>query len=278
MAAFSRPVIGLTTQTLHSIDGIPPGLPSSWVMNQRYFLAATMVGAVPWMIPLLDDDLNTLREIYERLDGILIPGGVDLNPAEYGEAVRPECGNLDPARDRVELQLTLWAMEDGKPVLGLCRGLQVINVARGGTLWQDLAAQNGAYDKHDYFPTAGYERDHLAHDVDVVPGTVLAHFLESTRVPVNSMHHQGIRTLGRGLVVSATAPDGLIEAVEGDSDAFLVGVQWHPEVFEMADPHARHLFGGFIQASRAWSQQHRSTPRSTRAEESAEYGHTVRTV
>ncbi len=278
MSAFSRPVIGLTTQTLHSIDGIPPGLPASWVMNQRYFLAATMVGAVPWMIPLFDDDLNTLREIYERLDGILIPGGVDINPLEYGEAVRPECGNLDPARDRVELQLTLWAMEDGKPLLGLCRGLQVINVASGGTLWQDLASQNGAFHKHDYFPTAGFERDHLAHEVDVTAGTKLARYLESSRAHVNSMHHQGIKQLGRGLVASATAPDGLIEAVEGGTDAFLVGVQWHPEVFEMADPHVRHLFGGFIQAARAWSQQHREAPRSTRVLEGAEHGHPVRTV
>ncbi len=256
MAAFSRPVIGLTTQTLHSIDGIPPALPASWVMNQRYFLAATMVGAVPWMIPLLDDDLMTLREIYERLDGILIPGGVDINPAEYGEAVRPECGNLDPARDRVELQLTRWAMEDGKPVLGLCRGLQVINVAAGGTLWQDLASQDGAFQKHDYFPTAGFERDHLAHEVDVVTTTKLSKFLESPRVPVNSMHHQGIKVLGNGLVASAVAPDGLIEGVEGETDAFLIGVQWHPEVFEMADPHIRHLFGGFIRASVAWAQKH----------------------
>lgn len=258
MSVFSRPVIGLTTQTLHSIDGIPPALPSSWVMNQRYFLAATMVGAVPWMIPLLDDDLLTLREIYERLDGILIPGGVDISPLEYGEAVQPECGNLDPARDRVELQLTRWAMEEGKPVLGLCRGLQIINVANGGTLWQDLAAQGGVFEKHDYFPTAGYERDHLAHDVDVVENTKLKLYLESPRVGVNSMHHQGIKELGRDLVVSATAPDGLIEAIEGTGDAFLVGVQWHPEVFEMTDPHARHLFGGFIQASLAWRKQHDS--------------------
>lgn len=256
MSALLRPVIGLTTQTLHSIDGIPPALPASWVMNQRYFLAATMVGAVPWMIPLLDDDLNTLREIYERLDGILLPGGVDVSPLEYGETVRPECGNLDPARDRVELQLTRWAMEDGKPLLGLCRGLQIINVASGGTLWQDLAAQNGNFQKHDYFPTTGFERDHLAHDVDVVAGSKLARFLESTRVPVNSMHHQGIKALGQGLVASATAPDGLIEAVEGNTDAFMVGVQWHPEVFEMADPHFRHLFGSFIKASIAWAQAH----------------------
>ena len=253
MSSISRPVIGITTQTLHSIDGIPPALPSSWVMNQRYFLAATMVGAVPWMIPLLDDDLYTLREIYERLDGLLIPGGVDIDPGQYGEAVRPECGNLDPARDRVELQLVRWAIDDGKPVLGLCRGLQVINVAKGGTLWQDLASQNGALHKHDYFPTTGYERDHLAHNVDVVEGTRLAALLESNDVPVNSMHHQGIKRLGEGLVVCATAADGLIEAVEGAGDAFLLGVQWHPEVFEMADPHTRHLFGGFIKSANEWA-------------------------
>lgn len=248
-----RPTIGLTTQTLHSIDGIPPALPSSWVMNQRYFLAATMVGAVPWMIPLLDDDLATLREIYERLDGLLIPGGVDINPAEYGEGVRPECGNLDPARDRVELQLVRWAIEDGKPVLGLCRGLQIINVAQGGTMWQDLASQNVAFHKHDYFPTAGFERDHIAHEVDVMPDTRLSQLLESTRCGVNSMHHQGIKELGRDLVVSARADDGLIEAVEGAGEGFLVGVQWHPEVFELVDPHSRHLFAGFIRAAVDWS-------------------------
>jgi putative glutamine amidotransferase len=145
MASLYRPTIGLTTQTLHSIDGIPPALPSSWVMNQRYFVAATSVGAVPWMIPLLDDDLFTLREIYERLDGLLIPGGVDINPAEYGEAVRPECGNLDPARDRVELQLVRWAIEDGKPVLGLCRGHQIINVAQGGTMWSVSSRARGCH-------------------------------------------------------------------------------------------------------------------------------------
>lgn len=249
MASLLRPVIGLTTQTLHSIDGIPPALPASWVMNQRYFLAATMVGAVPWMIPLLDDDLATLREIYERLDGILIPGGVDICPLEYGEEVRPECGNLDPARDRVELQLTKWAMEDGKPLLGLCRGLQVVNVAAGGTLWQDLASQNAAFDKHDYFPTTGFERDHLAHHVEVVAGTKLRRYLESPRVMVNSMHHQGIDRLGSGLSVSAVAPDGLIEAIEAPGEKYLVAVQWHPEA--MSGEHASRLLAPFISACAA---------------------------
>lgn len=248
-----RPTIGLTTQTLHSIDGIPPALPSSWVMNQRYFHAATEAGAVPWMIPLFDEDMVTLRAIYDRLDGLLIPGGVDINPAEYGEGVRPECGNLDPARDIVELQLVRWAIAEGKPVLGLCRGLQIINVSQGGTMWQDLASQNPVFHKHDFFPTAGFERDHIAHEVDVVPGTQLSQILQSTRCPVNSMHHQGIKQLGQNLQVSATADDGLIEAIEGTASGFCIGVQWHPEVFEMTDPHTRQLFGAFIDAAITWS-------------------------
>lgn len=253
MPSHSRPVIGLTTQTLHSIDGIPPALPASWVMNQRYFHAAIDAGAVPWMIPLLDDDLDTLREIYDRLDGILIPGGVDINPAEYHEGVRPECGNLDPARDRVELQLARWAMADGKPLLGLCRGHQIINVACGGSMWQDLASQHPAFHKHDFFPTAGFARDHLAHAVTVVPATRLARLLPAARVGVNSMHHQAVKTLGDGLVVSATADDGVIEAIETPGEAFCIGVQWHPEVFEMADPSTSGLFGGFMQAALDWA-------------------------
>jgi putative glutamine amidotransferase len=243
----TRPVIGVTTQTLQSIDGIPASLPESWVMNQRYFLAATIVGGVPWMIPLLDDDLPTLREIYERLDGLLIPGGVDMDPATFGEDRHPKLGNVDPARDRVELQLTRWAIEDKKPVLGLCRGIQVINVSMGGTLYQDIADQVPRAIKHDYFPTAGFERDHLAHEVELTPGTRLRKAMERGTIRVNSMHHQGIKDLAPELVASAVAPDGLIEAVEVGSDHFMVGVQWHPEVFEMTDPHTRHLFHEFVE-------------------------------
>lgn len=254
-----RPTIGLTTQSLHSIDGIPPALPQSWVMNQRYFIAATMVGAVPWMIPLFDDDLATLRAIYERLDGLLIPGGVDMDPRQYGDTILPECGNLDPARDRVELQLTKWAIEDGMPVLGLCRGLQIINVARGGTLWQDLASQRPEVAKHDYFPTQGFARTHLAHPAHVEPTSRLAELLESpATIMVNSMHHQAVREVGDGLLVSARAPDGIVEALELPGEPFVVGVQWHPEVFEMTDPHTRHLFGGFISAATRFAESRRS--------------------
>ncbi len=248
-----RPVIGIPTQTLHAIDGIPQALPQSWVMNQRYFLAATIVGGIPWMIPLLDDDPETLRCIYDRLDGILLPGGVDMDPGTFGELLLPQCGRIDPARDRVELQLTRWAIEDQKPILGLCRGLQVINVALGGTLYQDIQSQKPEAIKHDYFPTAGFERDHLAHEVALATGSRLRAALERPAVPVNSMHHQGIKELAPALMPSAVAPDGLIEGVESGDSHFLVGVQWHPEVFEMADPHTRHLFHEFIAAATSFA-------------------------
>jgi putative glutamine amidotransferase len=241
-----RPVIGVTTQTLHAIDGIPPGLPASVVMNQRYYSAVADAGGTPVLIPLLDGDLDALRGIYDVCDGLLIPGGVDVDPVCFGEAPHPQLGRTDPARDQVELQLTRWAVEDTKPVLGLCRGLQVINVALGGTLYQDLGSQCPGGIKHDYFPIFGYTRDHLAHEVEVRGGTRLGAALELDRVPVNSMHHQGIKTLAAALVPSAIAPDGLVEGAESPGDHFLVGVQWHPEVFEATDRHTQGLFRDFI--------------------------------
>lgn len=245
----SRPLIGITTQTLQAIDGIPEGLPQSVVMNQRYYHAAAMAGAAPVLIPLLED-LEALRAIYDRMDGILIPGGVDIDPAAFGEAPHEKLGRIDPARDQVEIQLAKWAVDDHKPILGLCRGLQVINVALGGTLYQDLEAEYPNAIKHDYFPTYGFERDYLAHEVALVPGSRLRHAMASERIPVNSMHHQGIKVLASALAASATAPDGLIEAAESTNGNFVVGVQWHPEVFEATDPNTERLFDDFISAAR----------------------------
>jgi putative glutamine amidotransferase len=244
-----RPVIGVTTQTLQAIDGIPPQLPHSVVMNDRYYTAVAQAGGAPVLVPLLHDDLDALRAVYEMLDGVLIPGGVDVNPATFGEAPHPKLGRVDEPRDVVEMQLTRWAIADGKPVLGLCRGLQVINVALGGTLYQDLEAQYPDGIKHDYFPTYGFGRDHLAHDVTVTAGSRLRTVLDRDRITVNSMHHQGIKTLAPTLVASAVAPDGLVEAVELPGSPFCVGVQWHPEVFEMANPDTRHVFREFITAA-----------------------------
>jgi putative glutamine amidotransferase len=245
----TRPLIGIPTQTLQAIDGIPQGLPHSWVMNSRYYVAAAEAGAVPVMVPLFEDDLATLRAVYDRLDGLLLAGGVDLDPASFGEPPHPELGRIDPARDAVELALARWAIADRKPVLGLCRGHQVLNVALGGTLWQDIETQVPGAIKHDYFPTAGYDRSFLAHEVTLTPGSRLHQAFQASTISVNSMHHQAVKQLAPALQASARSADGLVEALEAGNGHFLVGVQWHPEMFEQNDPRTQRLFQSFVAAA-----------------------------
>jgi putative glutamine amidotransferase len=252
-----RPVVGIPTQTLQSLGGVSEKIPPSWVMSQRYILTLSTAGAIPWMIPLVDDD--TLRGVYEELDAVFLPGGADIDPHTYGADPHPLCDKTDRERDRVEVALARWALEDEKPVLGVCRGMQLINVAAGGTLYQDLAEELPGAIKHDYFPFSdqNYARDFLAHDVSVVAGTRLAELVGAGTVRVNSMHHQGVKELGQGLVATAEAPDGLIEALEGTSDAsYLVAVQWHPEALTDSDERTRHLFADFISAGSDWRRTH----------------------
>ena len=244
-----RPVVGIPTQTLQSLGGVSAEIPPSWVMSQRYILTLTAAGAIPWLVPLVDDD--TLRGIYEELDAVFLPGGADIDPATYGADPHPLCDRTDRERDRVEVALATWALEDDKPVLGVCRGMQLINVAAGGSLYQDLADELPGAIKHDYFPFRGahFSRDFLAHDVDVAGGTRLATLLGAGSVRVNSMHHQGVKALGQGLVSTAVSPDGLIEAIEGERSGYLVAVQWHPEALTDNDVRARTLFADFIDAA-----------------------------
>ena len=242
----TRPVVGIPTQTLQSLGGVSAEIPASWVMSQRYVSTLTNAGAIPWLVPLVDDE--TLRGIYEKLDGVFLPGGADIDPVSYGTAPHPLCDKTDRDRDRVELALARWAIEDGKPLLGVCRGMQLINLAAGGTLYQDLAEQMTGSIKHDYFPFGGqtFRRDYLAHEVDVRPNTRLASVFGAGALRVNSMHHQGVRDVGRDLVVSATSSDGLVEALEAPNGAYVVGVQWHPEALTDSQDSARVLFEDFV--------------------------------
>lgn len=244
-----RPLIGITTQTLQSMDGIPEGLPQSWVMNRKYFDAVVHSGGLPVMIPLYFDDLDTLRGIYESVDGILIPGGVDMDPTLYGEGPHEKLGRIDPPRDAVELQVARWAREDGVATLGICRGLQVMSVGAGGDLWQDLPSQVPDTFKHDYFPNEGWDRDHLAHEIELLGRSRIREIWQQDVAPVNSMHHQGIRRLGDGLARTAWAHDGTLEAAEDPDHPFYVGVQWHPESMEPTDPPTRRLFSAFLEVA-----------------------------
>lgn len=242
-----RPVIGIATQTLPAVVGERP---ACWIMGHRYVETLRSVGAIPWVIPLLPHDPDTMREIFDRLDGVFLTGGVDVDPARYGEAKHPLCGTTDPDRDAVEMMLLEHALANDRPVLAVCRGLQILNVARGGTLYQDVTAQVPAALKHDHFPTpAQPSRAYLAHDITVTPNTRLGELLGDSVVPVNSMHHQAIKDLGRGLRASAFAPDGIIEGIEGTNGQFIVAVQWHPEELAESQPGMRRLFTSFVEAA-----------------------------
>jgi putative glutamine amidotransferase len=243
-----RPVIGIATQ---SLEAIPGKLPACWVMGQRYVRALAASGATPWLIPLLPEDEATLRAIYDHLDGLFLTGGADIEPARYGEERHERCDRGDGARDWTELTLIRWALADRLPILGVCRGIQALNVACGGSLYQDVHDQCPRAIKHDYFPSpaTGFTRDFLAHSVRIQPGSRLRELLGTEQTAVNSMHHQGIKRLAPGLAATAFAPDGLIEGVERPDLPFVVGVQWHPEELVETQAPMRRLFVGFVAAA-----------------------------
>ena len=224
------------------------GLPI-FIQNTTYLRAVTDGGGAPVIIPLQLEE-NILRTIYETVDGVFLPGGEDLNPALYGEEHHEQLGPIDMERDRTELLLARWALADQKPVLAICRGMQILNVASGGSLYQDIRALRDGSEKHDYFPPA-FERVRISHDVSFQPGSRLGN-IYGERAEVNSMHHQALKSLGEGCQPIAWAPDGVIEAMEINGHPFAIGVQWHPE--ELAT-HQREtanmqLFADFVQQCR----------------------------
>lgn len=245
-----RPLIGVPSGRERSQRFF--GLPL-YIMNQTYVRILENLGALPVLIPLQMSE-PTLRGIFERLDGLFLPGGEDMDPATYGQERHPQLGPVDKERDRTELLLTRWAMQRGLPILGVCRGVQVLNVAMGGTLYQDLITQCPDMDKHDYIPPK-FERFRISHPVQVAAESRLAQSLGHVH-EINSMHHQGVKEVGAGLRVVATAPDGLPEALEAPELPFALGVQWHPEELARTDQHSADLFYHFtLAAASDWRSQ-----------------------
>src|ERR1700722_19343982 len=219
-----RPVIGIATQTLAAVPGERP---ACWVMGRSYIEELRKVGAIPWIIPLVPHDTETLQNIFDRLDGVFITGGVDVDPSHYGESKLPLCGDTDPDRDAVEMALLRHALNRNLPILAVCRGIQILNVTCGGTLYQDVRSQVPTALKHDHFPTAEKpSRKFLAHEISVRPRSRLGGILGDEVVPVNSMHHQAIKDLAPNLAPTAYATDGIIEAVESVDGGYLIAVQW----------------------------------------------------
>ncbi|HHW87079.1 MAG TPA: gamma-glutamyl-gamma-aminobutyrate hydrolase family protein, partial [Chloroflexi bacterium] len=245
-----RPLIGVTMGREKSQRFFGLNL---FIMNQTYVRTLEQLGALPVMIPLHMTEA-TLRGIFERLDGLFLPGGEDIDPANYGAERHELLGATDKERDRTELLLTRWAVEMGMPVLGVCRGVQMINVACGGTLYQDILSERPDLAKHDYFPPS-FERFRISHGVDIEADSLLAHAMGQIH-EVNSMHHQGIDRIGYGLRVVARADDGLPEALEAPALPYVVGVQWHPEELAKTDQMSANLFYDFVRAAAGpWRSQ-----------------------
>jgi putative glutamine amidotransferase len=241
--ATAYPLIGIPGRHDQSSRGSPV-----FAQSRTYVEAVTAAGGAPVLIPLNLDE-GALRAIYERLDGLLLAGGEDLHPRYYGEAIHEKCGQIDEARDIVELTLTRWALADGLPILAICRGIQVLNVAEGGTLYQDIASQVPGSLKHDCWPD--HPRNYLAHQVTVNGDSYLAAVLGHRQIGVNSSHHQAVKDLAPRFKVVARATDGLIEAIEGHDHSFALGVQWHPEELLEDAPPMRRLFEDFVSAARS---------------------------
>jgi putative glutamine amidotransferase len=215
--------------------------------------AIERAGGLPVLIPSgLDGE--TLRSIYERMDAIFVPGGGDVNPDRYGAERHPLTDRIDDKRDTAEITIIRWSVEDDKPLFGVCRGNQVINVALGGTLTQDIPSQIQTILSHSVRPP-GIPYPDRGHAVNIEPHTRLAEIIGSTiNVPVNTLHHQSVERIAPGLVVTAHAPDGVIEALEMPDKNFVLSVQWHPEImFEDATMQA--LFKAFVDAAREFALQ-----------------------
>lgn len=215
------PVIGLTTTRGQSRYGYP-----MMTLTEAYINAISRSGACPLLIPLgLPEEL--LSGLLSRIDGLLLTGGGDVHPNQYGSLEHPLVSEVDADRDRVEIYLVKEAIARNVPFLGICRGIQVLNIALGGSIYEDILDQKPDALRHNYFPDK--PRQYLAHSVDINPDSLLSNMLGQKQALVNSMHHQGIKSLAPGLIASATAPDGLIEAVELPGYLFGIAVQWHPE-------------------------------------------------
>jgi len=240
----TTPAIGLTARTF-------------WYQSHRrmrlgemvscaYHYAILEAGGLP--VVFANRGGGACAEAYlDRVDGLLLTGGEDVHPRHFGEEPYKAIEAVDEDRDRLEIELVRCARERDLPVLAICRGIQVLNVALGGDLFQDIPSQSGSTLAH----TQSTLSDTSWHSVDVAPDSLLARILRPGRLSVNSWHHQACRRVAEGLAVAATCPaDGLVEAVEDPSRAFLLGVQWHPELSAAAgDADSKRLFQALVGAA-----------------------------
>ncbi len=227
-----QPIVGITGTNRSSEHAL--------LFKDYYVQAVQRAGGLAVLLPPTAEEA-LLNDYIELCQGLVFTGGGDFDPACWGEEASPESGDIDPRRDQFELGLAARAMQQRRPVLGICRGCQLLNVAAGGSLWQDIRSTIGHAQKAP--------RHYPIHAIFIEPGSRLAGIMQSTEIRVNSFHHQAVKRLGHGLAITAMAGDGTIEAIESRGAHFCIGVQWHPEC--MRDIYSARLFKAFIASLRS---------------------------
>ena len=230
------PIIGLTA----TIDD-----EKRTAILSTYAEAINNAGGLAILLPYTDDE-SVLTKYVEIADGFLFTGGVDVDPVIYGEQIIPECGKIEKYRDEFELKLLPLVLKAKKPSMYICRGAQVINVALGGTLYQDINSQY----KTDIAHRQSEPKTSPSHDVNVITETPLYELVGKTRMTANSFHHQAIKDVAEGLAVMAKSDDGIIEAVWGTGDTYIRAYQWHPERLSAISDDNKILFEDFINAAK----------------------------
>lgn len=239
MSQLSRPLIGITCGLIQNTGNV-----LVHQLGQAYTEAILRAGGQSVIIPV-GLDVGSFPALLDRLDGVLFSGGGDIDPQCFDGASHPKVYGISPERDSLEIALVKAALQMHKPLLAICRGIQLLNVALGGKLYTHIQDQAEHSLKHDWFPK--FPRDKLAHTVSLKYGSQLNQIYAADDVQVNSMHHQGISRVGEGLTATAFAPDGLVEGLEVAGAGFALGVQWHPECLP-DDPGSQSLFRVFVDA------------------------------
>jgi putative glutamine amidotransferase len=238
-----RPLIGIPSQADYREGSGRP----IYCTNRAYIHAIESAGGVPVLIPMVND-LEILESLLERLDGILFSGGVDIQPVHYGEEPHPRLGEVDLQLDALELALARWAVQEDIPTLGVCRGMQLLNVALGGSLYQDLGEQYSSSIEHC---KRELPRHTLIHSVYIEAGSQMEEIFGVQELRVNSLHHQAVKEPGKGVRISGHAADGVAELLEVPEKRFVLAAQCHPEEIYMHEPVWALLFGAFVKACRS---------------------------
>lgn len=248
-AYIKSPLIGISATLLSVESGSFLGCERSAVI-QDYVQAVELAGGIPVILPIVKKRAAIQQQV-EMIDGLLLSGGYDVCPLRYAEEPMPGLEAICPKRDAYELELIHSAQQLHKPILGICRGLQLLNVAWGGTLYQDIGLSYPNAIQH----LSKVKPDEPTHTVTILPDTRLGRLMKVTHLLTNSFHHQAIKKLAPNLVVNAQTTDGIIEGIEGITDLFILGVQWHPELMVGKHPQMLNLFEAFVEAAQAGKER-----------------------